>query len=435
MMNNGKENLNLLYFIMGIFLVTVGISLTFFRSYYMLWLNNLLAIMFLLVGIFQLIVFFLRLDHPIKSIKANIRTLSGLLTPLTYFLIGLLLHFNDTLTTRLLISTIGLIFIALSVVHFISFYLLQKNRIAGRYKELFVSCLHALFSFVVLFSSQNISVTLVSLGIYLVVLGVTYIIYANELIFNREEKEKLKPRIRISLPIFVTAIIPYQTVQFLNRKFKEIFHLVDQNISFDSEESSLNSETVGILIHTGKTGFDRIGHVDIVYQDVVYSYGNHDIESYILFGAIGDGVLVEAPVKKYIDFVLSKNATVFSYTVQLTNEMKEALENQIKKLEEYTVPFEVTTPRQEESYIGELVRSTQANLYKFDRGLFKTYFVLGTNCVILSEFLLGTKGLDLVRTTGVLSPGTYYDYFDKQYYLKNTLVTDKKIYSRVLSDN
>lgn len=67
--------------------------------------------------------------------------------------------------------------------------------------------------------------------------------------------------------------------------------------------------------------------------------------------------------------------------------------------------------------------------YKFSKSRFKTYFVLGTNCVKLADKLIGTSGLDLIAMVGILSPGTYYDYFAQEYQKPHSMVVGAKIHN------
>jgi hypothetical protein len=79
-------------------------------------------------------------------------------------------------------------------------------------------------------------------------------------------------------------------------------------------------------------------------------------------------------------------------------------------------------------YASRLYNATKAKFYKFRKGKFKTYFVLNTNCVQLADELLGTSGIDLLSINGLITPGTYYDYFNREFRRKNSIVVSKEIY-------
>lgn len=61
-------------------------------------------------------------------------------------------------------------------------------------------------------------------------------------------------------------------------------------------------------------------------------------------------------------------------------------------------------------------------------GKFKTYFVLNTNCVLLADTILGTSGIDILKVSGLIAPGTYYEYFEREFKRKRSKVVSKKIY-------
>ena len=77
-----------------------------------------------------------------------------------------------------------------------------------------------------------------------------------------------------------------------------------------------------------------------------------------------------------------------------------------------------------------LYLATNCTFYKFKQGYFKTYFTLTSNCVRLADTIVGSAGLDLIAINGIITPGTYYNYLDKLFKRKNTIVIKKKIYRK-----
>ena len=75
-----------------------------------------------------------------------------------------------------------------------------------------------------------------------------------------------------------------------------------------------------------------------------------------------------------------------------------------------------------------LQRNTGAVFYKFRSGPFKTYFALGSNCVLLAHRIIGAAGAGILRVGGLVTPGTYFAYLDRRYKLKNNFVVSKTIY-------
>lgn len=90
--------------------------------------------------------------------------------------------------------------------------------------------------------------------------------------------------------------------------------------------------------------------------------------------------------------------------------------------------WEPTTERQIDRYIGQMVKRYDAQLYKFLSSRFKTYFVLGTNCVLLADYLIGTSGLDLIAMVGIMPPGIYYEYFEEELKKPQSIVVGKTVH-------
>ena len=53
---------------------------------------------------------------------------------------------------------------------------------------------------------------------------------------------------------------------------------------------------------------------------------------------------------------------------------------------------------------------------------------MGTNCVLLADEIIGKTGSDVIDMNGIIAPGTYQDYLEKEYQKESGLVVNKKIY-------
>ncbi|TAH59554.1 MAG: hypothetical protein EWM50_07880 [Gottschalkiaceae bacterium] len=62
------------------------------------------------------------------------------------------------------------------------------------------------------------------------------------------------------------------------------------------------------------------------------------------------------------------------------------------------------------------------------KGPFKTYFALNTNCVLLADTIVGQAGIDLLKIQGLISPGAYFDFFNREFSRKNSFVISRTIY-------
>ena len=81
-----------------------------------------------------------------------------------------------------------------------------------------------------------------------------------------------------------------------------------------------------------------------------------------------------------------------------------------------------------EDYASTLYKMTGATFYKFKTGKFKTFFILSTNCVALADQILGAAGTDIIKLSGFIAPGSYYDYLYREYCKKNSMVVSYKVY-------
>ena len=70
-------------------------------------------------------------------------------------------------------------------------------------------------------------------------------------------------------------------------------------------------------------------------------------------------------------------------------------------------------------------------MIKFKKSKYKIFFVLGNNCVSLANRIIGKNLRDKFKFYGVMTPGTYYDYLEREYMKKRGIVVSKKIYSKL----
>ena len=274
---------------------------------------------------------------------------------------------------------------------------------------------------------------LLLLGFYLIMLGASSV--RDGFYFEKgRSNPQLKRRMRMTLPIFVTALIPISTLRRLNKWFSN--HEFQEG-TVHSERKNDQTVDMEIFIHTSESSFFlAMGHVDICYQGQVISYGSYDPHSERLFGMIGDGVLFKANREKYIELCKRESQkTLFAYGLSLSEQQKEAIEEQLREIEELLIPWEPSSQlmkRREgeikHTYSYQLKHEADATLYKFSSSKFKTYFVLSTNCVLLADSIVGKAGTDILSPQGFIVPGTYQDYLDLEYTKPSGIVVSRSIY-------
>ncbi|WP_228025833.1 hypothetical protein [Streptococcus ruminantium] len=234
-----------------------------------------------------------------------------------------------------------------------------------------------------------------------------------------------KRRKRVGLPIILTGFIPLSALNainaYLNKNRSGSLTFGDNNQQVDLE----------IWIHTARRGFEMMGHVDVMFDGISYSYGNFDMSSAKLFGAVGDGVLMTISAENYRQSIIADDwRAVFGYGLVLTPEEKAAVAANLTHLLEEVQPFYLDTEDEENSYLAGMIMRYGAKTYKFTGGHFKTYFVMTTNCVQLVDTIVADAGLDILATHGILTPGAYQAYLDKEFDNPNSRVVTKTVLGR-----
>ena len=333
-----------------------------------------------------------------------------------------------------LVIAIGSYQLCTGLISLITWLIYRKNHIRPRVNYLFDALWmmgFGLYSVSPFHDATNFELLL--LGCYLLMLGASSL--RDGFFFERiENNPKLKRRMRMTLPIFVTALIPISTLRKLN---KWLSNHEGQEGEVHSERKNDQTVDLEIFVHTSETSFFlAMGHVDICYQGKVISYGSYDPQSERLFGMVGDGVLFKANREKYIELCKRESQkTLFAYGLSLTDQQKAAIQDRLAEIEGLLIPWEPSSQlmkRREgevkHTYSYQLKQEADATLYKFSSSEFKTYFVLSTNCVLLADSIVGKAGTDILSPQGFIVPGTYQDYLDLEYTKPNGLVVSRSIY-------
>lgn len=335
----------------------------------------------------------------------------------------------------ILALVIGVYQIFHASINLVTYVLYRKNKIRPRFRLLLDGLVLVFLGGTSLLSSTGNSVfQLFVLGAYFFLYGVSNI--RDGFLFEEEiGKNHLKRRIRISLPIFLAALIPARTLAKIN-KFMQENADEREDIHLGMVKSGKTAE-LEIFVHTAETSlFSAIGHVDICYQGRVISYGNYDPSSETLFGMVGDGVLYFCDRDKYIDLCKRESQkTLFGYGIDLTPEMEKAIQKMLAELKQLTIPWEPSADKimtgdgkEDYTYAYKIRHETDGELYKFIKSKFKSYFVLSTNCVLLADTIVGQAGTDILSPKGFIAPGTYQAYLDREFEKPNSIVVSKHVY-------
>lgn len=405
------------YILMSLLFLCVGITLICYNTSYVTLFHLLTSILIIALGCITLVLNLVK-EFKLKDIAISLLTL----------IIGLFFFNNKAKFLSLFPIVFGLYMLLNGIIKIIT-YIVFKTQNKTNIGLLFGSIIDLIFSFIMITQpSKNIKTLTIILGIYLILFGITYLKD-----FIREcfpQKYNNKRGIRITLPVILSFLIPYTVLLKINKLLEDW----KTPVNLDNKNTSGNVD-LEILIHVKDTKIGRFGHADLCYKDKVYSYGCYDEESKKLFESLGSGTLFNVDGKeKYIKYCNThSDKTIFCFGLTLSEKQKEKVENKIKEIESHLYKWDPKEKKKKKerknSYANELVKETDAEFYKFNDTSYKTYFLLSTNCVKLVDDIVGVTGSDILKINGVITPGTYYEYLEREFKRKNSNVISKQIYT------
>ncbi len=338
--------------------------------------------------------------------------------------LGILLLYIPTTSLVVVSLIVGFYFILHAVIKLIQLIIFIKDDIYN-YSLLFQIIITLLFGIFISFTPiKNFEIVIVLLSLYFIILGVSNINDALKIIIPNKIKDKYKRKIKITIPAIVSAIIPLIVFRKINEQIE--LNTVKKYV----RTNYYNDLNIKVLVHLRDDGFDSVGHLDIVFNDQVISYGNYDSDSRKFFNTIGDGILFKVSDKlKYIDFCINNNhKTIIEYEIKLSKKNYDNIVRTFKDIMKYTYSWYLPKNYNKNYYAYLLYKNTDAQFYKFKSGKFKTYFNFTTNCAMLVDKVLGATNTDILNINGIITPGTYYLYLEKEISKKNGIVIKKTIY-------
>lgn len=427
-----ESSRNWTYIIMGLFIVLTGFSLLIWERYTVYFLLYITAGLIGIYGVIQIIMTLLNY----KDLKTRWDLVFQSIVGIVAIIFSLWLFSRTAISIQILSYIIGGYQVIMGVINLIAYILLRANDVPDRFFKIVYAVVHIVMGFITISVTLTNDTVLNLLSIYIIFIGFTYINDGRQAVIPQETSKKVKRRMRFPLPVIFQAFLPQRVIRKVNRFIEDELNIDEQIIK---EKRELNQQIdpdhiLKIHVSTGEEDLDRIGHTNFVYKDTVYTYGNHDIDSRHIAMLIGDGVLAICDLESYMAYTMSKGTTIIEYTIVLTDDQVNTLQSQLDGILNQLEPWEPVSEKQWDSHAGNLLHYTNTKLYKFTEGKYKTYFALGTNCVMLTDNFIGISGLDLFPMVGVLTPGTYYDYLDKEYEKENTIVINRTVYNQKLHD-
>ncbi len=344
-------------------------------------------------------------------------------------LVLIALFFID-IPKAILIMVFSTYFIFNGLIKFVSCYLMKKDKLKGIFKDLLEGTISFTFGIICFFSPKiHMDIMLYIIGGYVLLLGIDY------LFDFLDQKDIHIKRMHLPLPPFIDALIPLSILQKINRFGEE----KNVELDFHKKQSEVDLE---IFVHVSIQGTGRLGHVDLCFDGHIISYGNYDMDTRKLRDGIGSGVVFTCLKKEYIPFCVEySEKTIFGFGIKLSKEQKEKVKQELKRifasLEEWKPKYvralenDKTAPKEEYTdYASMLYKNTKAKFYKFTNGKLKTFFILGNNCGALVDKILRSSGADVLKMRGIITPGTYYDFLEREYVKKDSNVVSKQIYHK-----
>ncbi len=262
------------------------------------------------------------------------------------------------------------------------------------------------------------------MGLYCFISSFFYLIDTiREILGSDLNGKRIRQRVRIKPPVLLTALLPMRLLASLDDPDEEAEVALWTRVETQLENAEPNMQ---IFLHLSKNTAFGFGHVDIAIDDKIYTYGCYDESSNRLFGILSDGVLVEANRDEYIPFCVEREKKrLISYDVVLSEMQKEAIK---KKIKEFLLHSTRWYPTAENEAQKALEKRANAVFHKIGKGPFQTYNVLTTNCVAVANMFSGSGGVDLMNPQGIITPGTYAAFLDRQLLRPKSIVVSRTVY-------
>ena len=396
----------------GLLFIIIGI-IYIIRNY------TVYTLSFKLLGILTLISSLLKLINLILKRK---KVLTNILDIFLNTILGILFINKPNLFIYLSTKIFSMYALIQSLCGFINLIIYKQDKLKGKIYILTTSTLSLMRSITLMFSKDTNSIYICYIiGLYLILYGITII----------SSSILTKTKIVLPLPIIFTMFLP-------NILIKRILKGINPKKINNNQDQDLE-----ILIHLSKTGSASLGHVEFAFEDKVYSYACYNYLNRRLFGGIGDGIFGIFDKKAYLKYcICEKNRFIISYGVKLTNKEKENVTKEIDKL--ISTNTEIWYPeikyyedgliekRDFNEMANKIYKHANGKFYRFTKGKYKTFFVLRTNCATCVDNIFNAIGTKIINLEGIISPGTYYSYLEKEYHKKNSKIISKTLYTKEL---
>ena len=374
------------------------------------------------------ILFIMGFYHIWKGFRKKEERKDHFLRALIEIITGFIVVTFPNLPLNMLPLIISIYLMLTSVIYFINYFIMKRQHTKDKSLALSIFSFFAGIFFMISFKSKWATSVYLIAGYFMIWGGSMMLNALKDLFF----KNVNSPKIRVCLPAIIDCFIPNMWLNRVNRYYSEqpSDPIIDNKIN--------QKHDLEIFVHASHNGFNTFGHADFMFEGTLYSYGNYDGKSERFFTMIGDGVLFKSNDRDaYIKFCLKRcHKTLFVFGLKLNEEQKEAVRSHLRQLDQIIVPWDpefIHHPLSKDApgidlHVHQIYNEAKGILYKFKKGPFKTYYVFGSNCVRFVDDIIG-KNVDIIKMVGIITPGTYLDYFEGEYRRASSNVVSKEIYS------
>lgn len=421
-----KVNKNLIfYFAMAMALAVAGITSILARSSLVSLVMVLLGVDLMINGLVQLVRFFLAKMRRSGDFSVLIRAFLSMSA--SVFLI-----WYQEIPMWLMVVLFGAYMLLYGTAFLIQWWLYRQDEVKGRFLMfLMMIGFYVVGGIFLLSPSLAMDDMLILFGIYCLMLALTYFRDGLDALSSKT-KSRMKRKVRFTMPAIICALVPAKALNDINEYLKD-----EDDYEIDDHKDEEKGD-LDIYVHVTDSGFGLLGHMDIGFEGMILSYGNYDTDSYRLNSIIGDGVFYLAPEEATVEtYLMVEKNNLFVYGLRLDEEQKAQIREAINRIVAQGYRWQTKIEREdgfshpqdyESDFPSRLVCKTNARFYKFRDGRFKTYFALGSNCVLLADSVIGRLGTDILSMRGIISPGTYQDYLEKEYRKKDSMVISRRFY-------
>ena len=248
-----------------------------------------ISVFFIIIGIFtcingttlmELILFLLSIGISFRAvlqlimilIKRRGKIAATLVESGVQLLFATFIQYQTPFILKSLTVVFGFYILVMSALHFINYVIYFKYHIRGSFSVLCKGIATLIFAILLIYKpTDNMKYAEIVIGIYLIFLGISYFIDFIQMILPTTITNRMKERIKVSLPLLFTAFIPQKLLSRINDMLE-----VEHDTKHFNASKSNSTPDIEVIIHLAKNGSASMGHVEVAFENKIYSYGNYN---------------------------------------------------------------------------------------------------------------------------------------------------------------